>query len=367
MTICPACHREAQDGTQACPFCGVVYAKWKSRSQSSPSGSIPPQQTPQEMERVNPIPVGTITRLLVGLVLGLILFVGYQQWNRRQVDRPSPPQTAVPVPPVETQPSQPTQPLITFSHPPDRQLSSIQTSQASVDDHKLDGQGEKQNRIRYEIPFEAYEGAAKRIIIAVTFNDSVTAPMIIDTGSPGMVISLKLAEKLGVFRTDEGKVWITAGGIGGSVPAIRTIIDKVQVGGASDRFIPTTVTRSISAAFEGLIGMDFMAKYSMTVDHKKGVLVFEEMSPDPNSPGGRDEQWWRSTFKEFTFYHDSLVRYGEYIDKYIRDNNLEINSEARIKAEKLKSLVDDQYTEADRLLSKLERYANENSVPSRWR
>ena len=278
------------------------------------------------MERVNPIPTGTRTRLIAFLVLGLILFVGYQGWDRRQVETspasvpamPPPPPTVMPAPPAETQPSQPsqpTQPTVALSDPPDQQPSPLKTGQAPVEDRKLDGQGEKQKLNRYVIPFEAYEGASKRIIISVTFNDSVTAPMLIDTGAPGMLISPKLAEKLGVFRTDEGTLWVRAGGVGGSVPAIRTIIDKVQVGGASDRFIPTTVTPSISGSFEGLIGLDFMSKYSMKIEYGKRVVVFEEIPPDPNSKGGHDEEWWRSTFREFNKHHDEWRKYGEDVDK----------------------------------------------------
>ena len=50
---------------------------------------------------------------------------------------------------------------------------------------------------RYEVPYVPYEGSARRVIIKALFNGSVTAPMAIDTGAPGTVISGSLAEKLG--------------------------------------------------------------------------------------------------------------------------------------------------------------------------
>jgi len=214
---------------------------------------------------------------------------------------------------------------------------------------------------RYEVPFVAYEGSAKRIIVSVTFNDSVTAPMIIDTGAPGLVISPQLAEKLGVFSQDEGRVWIIASGIGGSTPAIRTIIDKVQMGGASDRFVPTTVTRLISPSFEGLIGMDFTSKYSMKVDPLKKVVVFEELPPDLNAPGGRDERWWKSTFQEFNDYLNAWQQYGEAIDRRIQRG---IDKEG---LKKLKTFSEGQYEQANKLHDRLERYASEYSVPRQWR
>jgi hypothetical protein len=85
---------------------------------------------------------------------------------------------------------------------------------------------------RYEIPYIAYEGAARRIIIPVTFNNQITVHMLLDTGAPGMHISLRLAEKLGILDNDEAKLNILVSGLGGSVPAIYTIIDSIQVGGA---------------------------------------------------------------------------------------------------------------------------------------
>ncbi len=83
----------------------------------------------------------------------------------------------------------------------------------------------------YEVPFEAYEGDAQRVIVSVRFNGSVTVPMLIDTGAPGVMISPKVAKRLGLFGNDEGIVVTAEGGIGGKVPAVRTFLDSVQAGG----------------------------------------------------------------------------------------------------------------------------------------
>jgi hypothetical protein len=99
---------------------------------------------------------------------------------------------------------------------------------------------------RFEIPYQPSEGTARRVIIPVTFNGSVTSPMALDTGSPGMVISFELAERLGVFSRGKGALVTQAAGIGGAVPAILTIIDSIAVGGAQSSFVPTTVTFPVS-------------------------------------------------------------------------------------------------------------------------
>jgi clan AA aspartic protease (TIGR02281 family) len=211
--------------------------------------------------------------------------------------------------------------------------------------------GERQTLPSYEVPFEAYEGDARRVIVSVTFNDSVTAPMIIDTGAPGLVISNRLAKRLGVFGRDDGMVVTIAGGIGGQTPAMRTFIDKVQVGGARDSLIPATVVSQMSPAYEGLIGMDFMSKYSFNIDPAKQVVVFQELSPNPHSPAGRDERWWRGLFREF---HSLRTAWNNYASQP------KINPQT-------KEFALRQVGEVDKLLSKLERHASQNSVPQAWR
>ena len=94
----------------------------------------------------------------------------------------------------------------------------------------------------------------------------------------------EVAKRLGLFGGDEGMVVTAAGGIGGQVPAVRTFLETVQVGGAKDTFIPATITDSISPSFEGLIGMVFMSKYSFKIDSVKNVVVLEEVQPDPRAP-----------------------------------------------------------------------------------
>lgn len=230
--------------------------------------------------------------------------------------------------------------------------SRLEGARTGSDDRIIEDQGEKPAHNRYEVPFEAYEGSAQRVIVSVTFNNSVSAPLILDTGAPGLVISSRLAEKLGIFSNDEGKLQSAAGGIGGTTPAIRTFIDKIQVGGAKDSFIPATIVESMgSRAFEGLIGMDFMSKYSMKIDSVKRVVVFEELSPDPNSPGGRNEQWWRGLFKEF---HSLGAAW-------------KIHASQKARSQQEYQFAVRQTKEADKLLDKLDRHASAHSVPQSWR
>jgi len=125
------------------------------------------------------------------------------------------------------------------------------------------GADEKPSLKVFTVPYQPLEGSARRIIVPVTLNGSVTARMALDTGAPGMVISERLAQRLGVFERDDEKLIISASGIGGTVPAILTIVDTARIGQVEDRFIPTQVTSLPDMAFEGLIGMDFRPNVSV--------------------------------------------------------------------------------------------------------
>jgi hypothetical protein len=206
---------------------------------------------------------------------------------------------------------------------------------------------------RFEVAYQL-EGATKRIIIPVRLNDSVVAPMALDTGSPGMVVFLELAMKLGLFSHDNGTLFVAAGGVGGVVPAIRTIVDSVSVLGARSAFVPTTVTDNFSNSFEGLIGMDFLAGYKLTVDSQRQVVVFETIAPDPNTYGGHDEAWWRKTFEQFRTASDRWRAFGVAIDRGDRPA-------------RYKPLATFQTREAERLLQRLHAYASDNAVPQHWR
>lgn len=209
-----------------------------------------------------------------------------------------------------------------------------------------------------EIPYIGYVGTARRIIIDVKLNDSVTVPMAVDTGAPGMVISTSVAEKLNILKQDEGKLLIQASGIGGTTPSIFTIIDSVQVRELRDEFIPTQIIDKEFSGFRGLIGMDFMANYNLRIDTEKEVLVFDEQASGDNRPGGHDEAWWRNNFRKFA----AMKNFFQAIKEKLSHQQADMPSQ-----KKLQELVESQYTESEKLFNKLDSYAIRHSVPMHWR
>lgn len=249
-----------------------------------------------------------------------------------------------------------------------RQLAGDRDTSVNPDEVPSTGavpDGVERKLRRYEIPYTPFEGSSRRIIIPVRFNNSVTANMALDTGAPGLVISFQLATKLGLFEKNDGMLLTQAGGIGGSVPAMRTIIESVQVGDAKDTFIPATVTAKLTSAFEGLVGMDFMSNFSVTIDTRGRKLILEELPPSPTRAGGHEEDWWRINFSNFASARSDWRKFADHMAEQERNRTMPGASSSEIK--RWKSLAEKQYIEADKLFTKLDRHAANNSVPMNWR
>ncbi len=210
----------------------------------------------------------------------------------------------------------------------------------------------------FEIPYQAFEGVSRRIIIPVTFNESVTARLLLDTGSPGLMISPQLARRLGFLDERSGGLVVMTGGIGGSVPAVLAVVDTVRVGDAGAEFLPATITKMPSKEFEGLVGMDFIANYRISIDIDNSVMILDELPAQADRPGGHDEAWWRSNFERFSKLKADWASYLKDLEK------VSMTSSER---ERRAAIARNQYDEANNLCRKLDRYARDNTVPMQWR
>jgi hypothetical protein len=237
---------------------------------------------------------------------------------------------------------------------------------APTAEQPVDAQAAPPEPPKYEVKYREYEGRARRILVQARFNDRVTAPMALDTGSPDTMISVGLAQRLGLFDGDHGALWVRTGGIGGSTPAIRVVLDKVAIGGAVNQFVPATVVASsISPAFDGLIGMGFVSSYQVHINPTQHLITFQALPAREGAPGGRDERWWRNTFKDFALYKNGWKRYCDYLQRESRSPSGGISDPMRLKEQQ--EFSDAQYREAEKLYDKLNRYAIQNYVPMAWR
>ncbi len=237
-------------------------------------------------------------------------------------------------------------------------------SEPEVEQEWKDGRGNtktiraSQNLKHFEISYEAFEGSARRIIIPVTLNGTVTADLLLDTGSPGLLLSPKLADRLGLIKEEDGNLIVMAGGIGGTVPAMLAVVDTINVGEATSEFIPAIITDVESGSYEGLVGMDFLSDYKINIDTDREIVIFNELPPREDRPGGHDEAWWRSNFQNFS---KLKADWGEAMKSL---KTAELTSS---ESDRLLRVVKSQYEEAEKICRKLERYARESAAPSNWR
>lgn len=123
------------------------------------------------------------------------------------------------------------------------------------------------------IPFTAKEGLADRVIIDITFNDHITVPIMVDTGSPGLVIDSDLAADLNLLDADGNNLLVLISGIGGREVAARTIVDNLTIGKIRENFIPAHIISQRSNVYRGLIGMDILSQYALTIDSANHRLL----------------------------------------------------------------------------------------------
>ena len=213
------------------------------------------------------------------------------------------------------------------------------------------------------IPYVAREGSASRVIVNVTFNGSVTAPILVDTGSPGLVISDDLAERLGLFEKEGSSLMVVISGVGGRQSAVRTIVDKISLGGVSEKFVPAHIVASMSDAYQGLIGMDILSNYRLTIDTANRRLLATANPAAKNLPAGRARTWWESNFREFGFY----LKFWEEQASMLSGGDSPYARLTGPRRKKLENFILLQRDEAKHLYQRLDRFARWNSVPRHWR
>lgn len=213
------------------------------------------------------------------------------------------------------------------------------------------------------IPYTAKEGTANRVIVDINFNDSITVPILVDTGSPGLVLSNSLANRLGLFDRDGSQLMVLISGIGGSQTAARTIVDKISFASINEEFIPAHIVPDMSDAYAGLIGMDILSNYTLTIDSANQRLLANAIPTVKKLPGGHNRSWWQRNFREFGYYTEFWEAQAKLLGKSGSPYSRLVPSELK----RLKSFMAHQQSEAQDLYNRLERYARWKSVPRHWR
>src|SRR6478609_11737852 len=161
---------------------------------------------------------------------------------------------------------------------------------------------------RAEIKMEALTVGARMVLrgygLRVRLNDRATVTLLVDTGSSGVTITRKLAEKIGAQKLSEQALE----GVGKSGPSVgyKAWVDKVTVGDLEfhDCFIHAT-PREI-AQVDGTIGTDVFSKYLIMLDlpgHKLRLEPLPARGGDGPASDGQTEAFTQT----FLFGHFLLL------------------------------------------------------------
>ena len=132
---------------------------------------------------------------------------------------------------------------------------------------------------RTEIKMESLTVGAHMVLrgygLRVRLNDRAAVTLLVDTGSSGITITRKLAEKIGASKLAEQALE----GVGKSGPAVgyKAWVDKIVIGDLEfhDCFVQAT-PREI-AEVDGIIGLDVFSQYLVTLDLPARKLRLEPM------------------------------------------------------------------------------------------
>ena len=138
--------------------------------------------------------------------------------------------------------------------------------------------------------------------VRVRLNDRATVTLLLDTGASGVIITRRLAEKIGARKLSEQA--LEGVGKSGASVGYKAWVDKVVIGDLEfhDCFLHAT-PREI-AQVDGTIGTDVFAKYLVTVDFPGHKL---RLDPLPASPSNSKPSEPDSLTQAFSFGHFLLL------------------------------------------------------------
>jgi tetratricopeptide (TPR) repeat protein len=151
---------------------------------------------------------------------------------------------------------------------------------------------------RTEIKMESLTVGPRMVLrgygVRVRLNDRATVMLLVDTGSSGITITRKLAEKIGASKLAEQA--LEGVGKSGAAVGYKAWVDKVVIGDLEfhDCFVHAT-PREI-AEVDGIIGMDIFSQYLITLDLPARKLRLEPIPARSNDGPPAQVEAFSQTF-----------------------------------------------------------------------
>lgn len=184
----------------------------------------------------------------------------------------------------------------------------------------------------------------------VVINGNIHAELLVDTGATMIVLSDRLAERMGVlYNNNLPRMQLSTAG--GKVEAPLFILDTVKFGSATVYNIEATSNPNFHG-MDGLLGMSFLGEFKVEMDRERSEIILRPLAAreDPLWDG-MNEKWWR---KKFNFYARTVRWYQR--TEYKARGDFQ-------KSMKIKKLLGHY----EKIYKALERRANRAKLPKAFR
>jgi clan AA aspartic protease (TIGR02281 family) len=121
----------------------------------------------------------------------------------------------------------------------------------------------------------------EHLVVDVSFNGKVTAPLVVDTGASQTVISPKVAAELGLQGGQAVESSVADGRV---VQGRLFLVDSLAVGKARVDKTPVIVMGAPGPEAEGLLGMSFLKNFMFQLDMPNNRLILEGLKPAGPKP-----------------------------------------------------------------------------------
>jgi clan AA aspartic protease (TIGR02281 family) len=117
-------------------------------------------------------------------------------------------------------------------------------------------------------------GGSKHLIVRGTLNDTLSGPLLIDTGASYCVLTRATAARLGVHARTGASVPVATAN--GEVEADLVRLDSIQVEDARLAGVDAVVMDAVEPPLVGIIGLSFLNQFRRySVDQARGTIQLE--------------------------------------------------------------------------------------------
>jgi clan AA aspartic protease (TIGR02281 family) len=122
----------------------------------------------------------------------------------------------------------------------------------------------------YDIPLA---GDGQQVIVEGTFNETVSGPMLVDTGASYCVLTRATARRLGL--RPHASTAIPVATANGEVAAGLVTLSSVKIENARLAYVEAVIMDAVEPPLVGIIGLTFLRKFRYSVDHSAGIFRLE--------------------------------------------------------------------------------------------